>query len=74
MRLIDADAFELEMVEKILPLLTKIYGAAEATGGLHFSFMDCICNIEGQPTIDHENLCDRCRFTFFEKGEEDDGQ
>lgn len=33
-----------------------------------------IAIVNGEPTVEPENKCDRCRFTFFEKGEEDDGQ
>ena len=57
MRLIDADAFEQELKEKLLPLLVEKYGKEEAMKGLHFSLQDCISNIQSQPTItqlDHE--------------------
>ena len=51
MRLIDADAFEQDLKEKLLPLLVKKYGKEEAMKGLHFSLQDCISNIQSQPTI-----------------------
>lgn len=52
MRLIDADRFEDQMNEELLPELIKEYGKEEALKGLHFSFRDCICNIQCQPTVD----------------------
>lgn len=52
MRLIDADAFEKTMTDKILPILIKKYGEEEAVKGLHFSFQDCISNIRGEPTVE----------------------
>lgn len=51
MRQIDADTFEQELKEKLLPLLMEKYGKEEAMKGLHFSLQDCISNIQGQPTI-----------------------
>lgn len=51
MRLIDADSFERDLKEKLLPLLVEKYGKEEAMKGLHFSLQDCISNIQGQPTI-----------------------
>lgn len=54
MRLIDADAFEAELNERLLPILIERYGRDEALRGLHFSFRDCICNIQTQPTIEPE--------------------
>lgn len=51
MRRIDADTFEQELKEKLLPLLVEKYGKEEAMKGLHFSLQDCISNIQGQPTI-----------------------
>ena len=51
MRLIDADVFERELNEKILPVLIERYGAKEALNGLHFSFRDLILNIQAQPTV-----------------------
>lgn len=54
MRLIDADAFEAELNERLLPLLIERYGRDEAIKGLHFSFRDVICNIQAQPTIQPE--------------------
>lgn len=51
MRPIDADTFEQELKEKLLPLLVKKYGKEEAMKGLHFSLQDCISNIQSQPTI-----------------------
>ena len=50
-RLIDADKFEFEMNDKLLVALTEKYGEEEAKGGLHFSFRDCISNIQFQPTV-----------------------
>ena len=50
-RLIDADKFEFEMNDKLLIALTEKYGEKEAQSGLHFSFRDCICNIQCQPTV-----------------------
>lgn len=50
-RLIDADKFEFEMNDKLLIALTEKYGEKEAQSGLHFSFRDCICNIQYQPTV-----------------------
>ena len=50
-RLIDADKFEFEMNDKLLVALTEKYGEEEAKGGLHFSFRDCISNIQYQPTV-----------------------
>jgi len=38
------------------------------------AYQDIRDGIKDEPTVEPENLCDRCRFTFFEKGEEDDGQ
>ena len=52
MRLIDADAFERDFTEHILPILIQRYGEEEAIRGLHFSYSDCISNISGQPTIE----------------------
>ena len=52
MRLIDADRFEDQMNEELLPELIKEYGKEEALKGLHFSFRDCICNIQAQPTVE----------------------
>lgn len=52
MRLIDADAFERDITEHILPILIQRYGEEEAIRGLHFSYSDCISNISGQPTIE----------------------
>lgn len=52
MRLIDAYRFENQMNEELLPKLIKEYGKEEALKGLHFSFRDCICNIQSQPTAD----------------------
>ena len=54
MRLIDADAFEAELNERLLPMLIERYGRDEAIKGLHFSFRDVVCNIKGQPTIEPE--------------------
>ena len=51
MRSIDADTFEQDLKEKLLPLLVKKYGKEEAMKGLHFSLQDCISNIQSQPTI-----------------------
>lgn len=51
MRPIDADSFERDLKEKLLPLLVEKYGKEEAMKGLHFSLQDCISNIQGQPTI-----------------------
>ena len=51
MRSIDADAFEQDLKEKLLPLLVEKYGKEEAMKGLHFSLQDCISNIQSQPTI-----------------------
>lgn len=51
MRLIDADVFERDLNEKVLPVLIKRYGAKEVLNGLHFSFSDLILNIQGQPTV-----------------------
>ena len=53
-RLIDADAFEADLNENLLPMLIERYGRDEALRGLHFSFRDCICNIQAQPTIEPE--------------------
>ena len=50
-RLIDADKFEFEMNDKLLVALTEKYGEEEAQKGLHFSFRDCISNIQFQPTV-----------------------
>ena len=50
-RLIDADKFEFEMNDKLLVALTEKYGEEEAKRGLHFSFRDCICNIQCQKTV-----------------------
>lgn len=50
-RLIDADKFEFEMNDKLLVALTEKYGEEEAQRGLHFSFRDCICNIQCQSTV-----------------------
>ena len=50
-RLIDADKFEFEMDDKLLVALTEKYGEEEAQKGLHFSFRDCISNIQFQPTV-----------------------
>lgn len=52
MRLIDADRFEDQMNEELLPKLIKEYGKEEALKGLHFSFRDCICNIQSQPPVE----------------------
>lgn len=52
MRLIDANAFERDLTEHILPILIQRYGEEEAIRGLHFSYSDCISNISGQPTIE----------------------
>ena len=52
MRLIDADRFVDQMNEELFPELIKEYGEEEAIKGLHFSFQDCIYNIECQPTIE----------------------
>jgi len=52
MRMIDADAFERDLTEHILPILIQRYGEEEAIRGLHFSYSDCISNISGQPTIE----------------------
>lgn len=60
MRLTDADAFIKEMEEKIFPELVKRYGEEEALKGLHFSYRDCICNINGQPTVDIATLQQIC--------------
>ena len=54
MRLIDADAFEAELNERLLPVLIERYGRDEALRGLHFSFRDFICNIQTQPAIEPE--------------------
>lgn len=51
MRLIDADAFEKEMNEQLLPKLIEKYGAEEALTGLHFSFRDLINNVVYQPEV-----------------------
>ena len=64
MRLIDADAFEAELNERLLPELIKRYGRDEALRGLHFSFRDCICNIQMQPTIEPERK--KGRWIFYE--------
>ena len=32
------------------------------------------CRLDICPLSEVPDKCDRCRFTFFEKGEEDDGQ
>ena len=50
-RPIDADAFERDLKENLLPLLVEKYGKDEAMKGLHFSFLDCINNIHGQSTF-----------------------
>ena len=50
-RLIDADEFEREFNNHLLPILVKKYGEEEALKGLHFSFRDCICNIQCQKTV-----------------------
>ena len=50
-RLIDADEFEREFNNHFLPILVKKYGEEEALKGLHFSFRDCICNIQCQKTV-----------------------
>lgn len=55
MRLIDADAFEAELNERLLPMLIERYGRDEAIKGLHFSFRDVICNIQTRPTIEPES-------------------
>ena len=55
MRLIDADAFEQDLKEKLLPLLVEKYGKEEAMKGLHFSLQDCISNIQSQPTITQQD-------------------
>lgn len=59
MRLIDADAFEQDLKEKLLPLLMEKYGKEEAMKGLHFSLQDCISNIQGQPTITQPETHDK---------------
>lgn len=51
MRLIDADKFERVLNEQLLPKLVERYGEKDAVRGLHFSFRDCICNIQAQPTV-----------------------
>lgn len=50
-RLIDADAFEDAFNMELLPILINKYGEEEALKGLHFSFRDCICNIQAQKTV-----------------------
>lgn len=50
MRLIDADAFKREMNDKVYPVLKEKYGDFEARNGMHFSFVDVMCNIDAQPT------------------------
>jgi hypothetical protein len=50
-RLIDADKFERDFNEHLLPILIKKYGEDEVLKGLHFSFRDCICNIQCQKTV-----------------------
>lgn len=60
MRLIDADRFVKQMNEELFPELIKEYGEEEAIKGLHFSFQDCIYNIECQPTVDAVEVV-RCK-------------
>lgn len=50
-RMIDADAFEDAFNMELLPILINKYGEDEALKGLHFSFRDCICNIQTQKTV-----------------------
>ena len=50
-RLIDADEFENLLNKELLPILIKKYGEEEALKGMHFSFRDCICNIQSQRTV-----------------------
>ena len=56
MRLIDADMFEKELEEELLPALIEEYGEAEANNGLHFSFRDIMNNLAFQPEIMTTNL------------------
>ena len=70
MRLIDADAFEQELKEKLLPLLVEKYGKEEAVKGLHFSLQDCISNIQGQPTATQPEII-RCKDCIYYRWEID---
>lgn len=49
--LIDRDKWIDEMWEKLLPELTKKYGETDALKGLHFSFLDCIENVNNADVI-----------------------
>ena len=71
MRPIDADAFEYELRTKLLPELIKKYGEEEALNGLHFSFNDCICNLQSQPTIQLDP-CSVCKAGNSEKDRGDE--
>lgn len=64
MRLIDADRFVKQMNEELLPELIKEYGQEEALKGMHFSFRDCICNIQCQLTVDAVEVvrCNDCKY------------
>ena len=82
MRLIDADAFEKDFKEKLFPALVKKYGEDEALKGLHFSFRDCIVNIQTRPTIaigvieckdcehyDDQNRCELNEYFHFNEND-----
>ena len=51
-RYINADTFIADMETMLLPKLVEQYGEVEAICGLHFSYRDCISNIECQSSAD----------------------